>query len=280
LTAANVRASLSRPAGPAEWEKRDMHKTAVITGGASGLGEACARRFAADGAMVWLLDRNAEGAKRVAASIRAAGGQAEARRVDVSDEAALEALAAEILAPDFLLTAAGIIETVSTILDADMAAHDRLWEINYRGTLLACRAFGRAMRERGGGTIVTFGSVNSYAALPLPAYCPSKTAILRLTQMLAVELGRHGIRVNGVAPTYVLTPGLQAKVDAGERDLDTIRAASALGQVVTPENVANVVAFLCSDAAAAVTGHMMPVDAGYISVATYTGFAGGVPWEG
>ena len=158
------------------------------------------------------------------------------------------ASAAETGAPDILVTSAGILETVSTVLDADMALHDRVWAVNYRGTVATCRSFGRLMREAGKGAIVTIGSTNSFSALPLPAYGPSKTAILRLTQILAVELGRHGVRVNGVAPTYVLTPAMQARIDRGERDPAAIRASGALDMLVRPANVADVVAFLCSDA--------------------------------
>jgi len=259
-----------------------MPKSAVVTGGASGLGEACARRFARDGAFVWILDADAARAEAVVRSIEADGGRAGFIETDVTDEAGLTERAARVSAesgaPDILLTSAGILETVSTVLDADMETHDRVWAVNYRGTVSTVRAFGRLMRDAGRGSIVTVGSVNSFAALPLPAYGPSKTAILRLTEILAVELGRHGVRVNGVAPTYVVTPAMQARIDAGERDQAVMRAAGALDMLVRPENVADVVAFLCSDAAAAVTGHMMPVDAAFLPVATYTGFAGGVPW--
>ncbi len=257
-----------------------MQRSAVITGGASGLGEACARRFAADGVLVWILDADAERAAAVAADI---GGAARSAAVDVTDAAALEAcaerIAAETGAPDILVTSAGILETVSTVLDTDMDLHDRVWAVNYRGTVATCRAFGRPMRAAGRGAIVTLGSTNSFSALPLPAYGPGKTAILRLTQILAVELGRHGVRVNGVAPTYVITPAMQARIDKGERDPEVIRASGALDMLVRPENVADVVAFLCSDAAAAITGVMLPVDAGFAAAVTYKSFAGGVPWK-
>lgn len=254
----------------------------VITGGASGLGEACARRFAADGAAVSILDADAARAEAVAGDIRASGGTARHALVDVADDAALEACAACLQAeagpPDVLVTAAGLLETVGTVLDTDMDRHDRIWAVNYRGTLMTCRLFGRQMRAAGqGGAMVLFGSVNSYAALPLPAYGPSKTALVRLIDLLAVELGRHRIRVNGVAPTYVVTPAMQARIDAGERDPAVMRAAGALDMLVRPENVADVVAFLCSAGAAAVTGVMMPVDAAYCAVTTYKDFAGGVP---
>lgn len=256
---------------------------AVITGGASGLGAACAHRLAQEGMEIWLLDLNIDGARSVEEQINETGGSAHSIQIDVSDAAAMDEAARQIKAstgiPKALVTAAGIIESVSTVLDADLDAHDRLWAINYGGTLNACRSFGRLMRGDGDGAIVAFGSINSYAALPLPAYCPSKTAILRLVEMLAVELGRYGVRVNGVAPTFVLTPGLQAKVDAGERNVDDMLKVNALKRMVTPEDIADVVAFLLSDAARTITGHMMPVDAGYLPAATFATFAGGQPWD-
>ncbi len=260
-----------------------MSKIAVVTGGASGIGEACARRLARDGYAIWILDMNRTAAETVADDINGRGGQAHALQIDVSDPVAMDEAAGQIGAqsgaPDALVTAAGIIETVSTVLDADLAEHDRLWSVNYGGTLNACRSFGRLMRASGSGAIVTVGSINSYVALPLPAYCPSKTAILRLVELLCVELGRHGVRINGVAPTFVLTPALQARVDAGERSIEAMLTVNALKRMVDASDIADVAAFLLSDGARAVTGHMMPVDAGYLPAATFTTFPGGEPWS-
>ncbi len=259
-----------------------MTEIAVVTGGGSGIGAACARKLAGDGAEVWILDRNTEGSKAVADDIQSSGGAAHGLEIDVTDAAAMDEAAANIAvrgSATALVSAAGIIESVSTVLDADLDAHDRLWAINYGGTLNACRSFGRVMRESGKGAMVLVGSINSFSALPLPAYCPSKTAILRLMELLAVELGRHGVRVNGVAPTYVLTPGLQAKLDAGERDVETILKVNALKRLVTPEDIADAVAFLLSDAAKSITGHMLPVDAGHLPMASFETFAGGKPWD-
>lgn len=260
-----------------------MSEIAVVTGGGSGIGQACAQNLAGRGAEVWILDRNIGAAEKAAELIRSAGGTAQALEIDVSDAEAVEEsagrISAESGAPSALVTAAGIIESASTVLDVDLEAHDRLWAVNYGGTLNACRSFGRLMKEAGAGSMVAVGSINSYVALPLPAYCPSKTAILRLVELLAVELGRFGVRVNGVAPTYVLTPGLRAKVDAGERDLDVMLKVNALKKMVEPEDIAKVAAFLLSEDARAVTGHMMPVDAGYLPATTYATFAGGHPWK-
>lgn len=250
----------------------------VVTGGASGIGEACARRFATEGYDIAVLDQSADAANAVAADL---GGLAFA--VDVSDAAAVDQAIDEVMQKfgrvDALVCSAGILETPSTIMEADPKAHQRLWQVNYNGTLHCCQSVGRVMERQGSGAIVTLGSINSFVPLPLPAYCPSKTAILRLTEMLAVELGRFGVRVNGVAPTYVLTPAIKARIESGERDPAVIQGANALNMFVEPSHIADVVHFLCSDQAAAVSGVMLPVDAAHLAKAQYTGFAGGVPWQ-
>jgi NAD(P)-dependent dehydrogenase (short-subunit alcohol dehydrogenase family) len=251
---------------------------AVVTGGASGIGEACARRFTAEGYDIAILDQSADAANAVAADL---GGLALA--VDVSDAGAVDRAIDEVVQNfsrvDALVCSAGILETPSTIMEADPEAHQRLWQVNYNGTLHCCQSVGRVMERQGSGAIVTLGSINSFVPLPLPAYCPSKTAILRLTEMLAVELGRFGVRVNGVAPTYVLTPAIKARIESGERDPAVIQGANALNMFVEPGHIADVVHFLCSDQAAAVSGVMLPVDAAHLAKAQYTGFAGGVPWQ-
>lgn len=253
-------------------------KVAVVTGGASGIGEATVHRFAGQGWRVAILDRDEARGTAIADEIE----NARFVTCDVGDQeqivSAVNSVATDWGRIDAGVCAAGILETPSTILDMDVDAHDRLWRINYHGTVHSARALGRAMQAQGSGAIVTVGSINSYAALPLAAYCPSKTAILRLTEMLAVELGRFGIRVNGVAPTYVLTPAIKARIESGERDPDTIRQSNALGLLVEPDHIASVIGFLCSGDAAAISGVMLPVDAAHLPNTHYRGFAGGVPW--
>ncbi len=256
---------------------------AVVTGGASGIGEACARRFARDGYDIAILDQNEALGRKVVASLQEAGAKAAFYACDVADAAAQVEIARRVEADQgpatVLVTSAGMLDKVETLMSVDLEHHARVWDVNYNGTLHSVRAFGVKMQERQRGAVCTVGSVNSFIGLPLPAYNPAKAALKRMTELLAMELGRAKVRINSVAPNYTLTPGLKAKIDAGERDSENIKRSGALYMLIEPEHVANAVAFLCSDEAIAITGHMLPVDAGYLAAAYYQTFAGGLPWK-
>lgn len=258
-------------------------RTAVITGGASGIGRACAIRFAKEGCAVAILDADKSKGAETARHIVRGSGTARYYPCDVANRVEMQQVAATVqreMGPaDILVTSAALIPNAESILDMDMDRHDRMWQVNYHGTLHACMVFGRQMRERGQGAIVTMGSINSILPLPLPAYNPGKVAIQRLTQLLAVELGRHGIRVNSVAPTYVLTEGLLAKIEAGQRDPARIMGAHALDALPDADDIAQAVAFLCSQSASKITGVLLPVDSGWAAAVSYKTYAGGVPWD-
>jgi NAD(P)-dependent dehydrogenase (short-subunit alcohol dehydrogenase family) len=161
----------------------------------------------------------------------------------------------------------------------DMSAHERMWNVNYLGTIHSCQSIGRLMVPRRKGAVVTLGSIHSRLPMPLPAYNPGKAAIERLTQLLAVELGRFNIRVNSVGPTHVMTPPLESAIAAGERDMSRIMEVHALSYLPSAEDVANAIAFLCSDDARAITGVLLPVDSGSLAGISYKTYAGGVPWD-
>lgn len=255
---------------------------AVVTGGARGIGAATVRHFAAARYAAAILDVDGEKGEALAAALRSEGHAARFHQCDVADAAAVAAVAGRVQddagPAQVLVTSAALIPNSEAILDMDLDAHDRMWRVNYHGTVHACRSFGSQMAATGKGSIVTLGSINSLLPLPLPAYNPGKAAIARLTQLLAAELGRHGIRVNSVAPTYVMTPELQARIDTGQRDLGKIMSVHALGALPTPEDVADAIAFLCSDAARRITGVLLPVDAGFAASVSYMTYSGGVPW--
>jgi NAD(P)-dependent dehydrogenase (short-subunit alcohol dehydrogenase family) len=252
--------------------------TAVVTGGASGIGAATARRLAGAGMRVALLDVNREAGEALAKEL---GGGATFHVCDVADAAAVDAAASAVEHEGppvaVLFTSAGLIANPETVLDMDMDAHERVWRVNYLGTVHACRSFGRRLIARGHGAIVTVGSINSFAPLPLPAYNIGKAAIARLTQLLAVELGPHGIRVNSVAPTFVMTPPLRQRMDAGLRSEAKMMATHALKDLPAPEDIAEAVFFLASPAARAITGITLPVDAGWLAAVSYNSFPGSLP---
>ena len=257
---------------------------AAITGGASGIGEASARKLAAAGHAIAIIDLDQAKSDAVAADIaKTAGVAARGYACDVADAGAVDDVAARVEkdlgAVDVLVTSAGVLEKVSGFMDMDLEAHNRVWQINYNGTVHACRSFGRLMVPHRKGSIVTLGTTNSLVTFPLPAYGPSKLAIVRFTQILAVELGRHGIRVNSVAPTYTMTPAFKARIESGERDVNAIKKVHALDLLVEPEQIGDAIAFLCSDQASAITGVLLPVDAGFAAAVTYKTFVGGVPWS-
>jgi NAD(P)-dependent dehydrogenase (short-subunit alcohol dehydrogenase family) len=255
-------------------------KIAVVTGGSSGIGRATAQRLMRDGYTIAIIDVNQADGE---AAAKAIGNGARFYKCDVSDAKAVDATAAAIekdLGPaQVLVPAAGIIPNTESVLDMDMAAHERMWQVNYKGTLHCCQAFGRQMSKEKRGAIVTIGSINSKMPLPIPAYNMGKAAIERLTQLLAMELGRHNVRVNSVGPTYVMTPPLRAKVEAGQRDMKKIMAVHALPYLPEPDDIADAIAFLASDQARAITGVLLPVDCGWCSGISYMSYAGGVPWK-
>jgi NAD(P)-dependent dehydrogenase (short-subunit alcohol dehydrogenase family) len=248
-------------------------RIAVVTGAASGIGRATARRLAGGGDFVVVADCNEEGGAAVVAEIGRAGGQAEFKPIDVADEASVDDFArrveAEVGPVGVLVNSAGVLQNVADIATFDLAEHDRVWAINYRGTYLCCRAFAPRMAARRAGGIVNISSTSALGAMPLLAYGPGKAAVTNLTAILAVELGPDNVRVNAVVPGFVLTEQMQSRIDAGRRDPRSMKLHSALGRMVAPEDVANGIHFLCSDAASCITGIALPIDAGYLAAVTY-----------
>ena len=248
-------------------------KVAAVTGGASGIGEACAREFAAQGYVVAVIDRNREGAERVAAEI-----DGRAFELDVGDEAAVEACAARIegeLGPvEAIVNSAGIIQVPVRPAELPMSVFDDIVRINQRGLYLCCTAFGHRMVTRRRGAIVNIASISGMIAMPLHDYCPTKAAVISITECLAAEWGPVGVRVNAVSPGYTLTPAVQGAIDRGQRDPAQLTKSAALQRLVDPAEIATVCAFLCSPGASAVTGINVPVDAGLLCGVTWTQYGG------
>lgn len=255
---------------------------AVVIGGTSGIGAAIAQRLAQAGARIVIAGRNQARGRVVADGCLAAGAPvAQFIAADVSDESSLRSLSKAtqqtIGIPDVVVNCAGVLQSGQHVLEQDLEEDERIWRINYRGTLIGCQIFGRLMKQAGKGAILNIGSLASFAPLSLPAYTPAKQALQGLTGILAAELGPYGVRVNALAPGYTLSDGLRAKIAAGERDPQAILGTTALRRFVQPSDVAEAALFLCSDRAASITGVTLPVDAGWLVQAPYAHYLRGNP---
>jgi NAD(P)-dependent dehydrogenase (short-subunit alcohol dehydrogenase family) len=252
-------------------------RVAVVTGGGSGIGEAAARRLAGAGYTVAVLDIDGAKAMNVARSIAEGGGAARAFRVDVTDPVAIKDAAAtigdDLGGAEVLVNSGGILQNATRVLDMALDEAERILRINYLGTVACCQVFGRIMKSRKRGSIINLASINSFRCSAQPAYEATKAAIVLLTETLAVELGPDGVRVNAVAPGYTLTPAMQARIDAGQRDAKAVIAGTALGCFVLPSDVAEAILFLCSDAASCITGVTLPIDAGWLAATAYRSWA-------
>jgi NAD(P)-dependent dehydrogenase (short-subunit alcohol dehydrogenase family) len=248
-------------------------RISVVTGGASGIGAACARELAGSGDLVIVVDRDMAKAKAVAAEVN---GKAYA--ADVGDEKNVEACAAAIEAEcgpvDVLVNSAGIIQVPVRPHDLPMPAWDDVVRVDQRGTYVACLAVARGMIERRRGSIVNIASIAGMRSMPLHAYAPAKAAVIAITECLAAEWGPSGIRVNAVSPGYTLTPALKSAIGRGERDVSALSANAALRRLVDPSEIARVVAFLASDAASAMTGANVPVDCGWLAATSWSTYGG------
>lgn len=248
-------------------------QVAVVTGGASGIGEACARTLAARGARIVIIDVAEERARKVAADI-----DATVHLASVNDADAMEALAERIEAEtgpvDVVVTSAGVGQAPLPPEELSMEVWDRMVDIDLRGTYISCLVFGKRMALRGRGAIITIASITGMRATPLHGYAPAKAAVINLTQGLAAEWGRSGVRLNAVSPGYTLTPLLKRAIDRGTRDPALMEQNSALGRMVEPDEIAKAVAFLASDEAAAITGINLPVDAGWLTAGSYQTYGG------
>lgn len=250
-----------------------QEKWVVVTGGASGIGEACVTVLRKQGYRVAILDRDLEKAKVVASASDSA-----AYSVDVSDAASVESVTGRVereCGPvSALVTSAGIIQRPLPPEELPLADWDAILAVDLRGTYLCCRAFGALMAKRSNGSIVTIASVAGSRSMPLHAYAPAKAAVISMTQCLATEWGPSGVRVNSVSPGFTLTPALRAAIALKQRDPSAFKAQSALGRLVDPMEVGEAVAFLVSDRASAITGVDLPVDAGWLVAPSWYSYGG------
>lgn len=241
-------------------------KVVVITGAARGIGQACAARFAEDGATVILLGRNLETTENAAAELRARDCSAFAVQCDTTDRASVESAAEQIFRDhgkvDILVNNAGITKD-AMFHKMEYAAWDAVIETNLTGVFNVCHCFVPKMRAAGSGAIVNLSSTSAYGNIGQANYAASKAGVLGLTRTLAKELGPYGIRVNAILPGSTKTDMFKT---VPEELVKKIESGVPLRRLGAPEEQANVVAFLCSDAASYITGQGLAVDGGLTCV--------------
>lgn len=249
-------------------------KVTVVTGGGSGIGRAISTLFGRQGAHVVVLDLDGEAAKDTAAAIAGAGGRAEAVACDVSDAAAVKATFDGIVGRarhlDILINNAGVAH-VGNIERTPEDEFDRLYRVNVKGVYLCSQAAVPAMVRQGRGVILNMASIASFIGVADRfAYSMTKGAVLTMTKSLAIDYVRHGVRCNCICPARIHTPfvdGFVKKNYPGREEavLKELSEYQPMGRMGTPEEVAYLALYLCSDEASFVTGQAYPLDGGVLN---------------
>jgi NAD(P)-dependent dehydrogenase (short-subunit alcohol dehydrogenase family) len=234
-------------------------KAAFVTGAGSGIGEATARALVAEGGRVVLADVDAHAVEALAVEL---GEQATATALDVRDEDDVAAAIAGVGRLDALVNVAGIGSTTNAP-DTSLDTWERVFAVNVTGTFLCCKHAIPLMASNGGGAIVNVASVAGLVGLRnRAAYSASKGAVIAFTRALAIDHVADRIRVNAVCPGTIETPWVRRLVDDAGESLDALRARQPLGRLGTPQEVAEAILYLASDAAGFVTGAILTLDGG------------------
>jgi len=251
--------------------KRLLGKTAVITGGGSGIGRAISLLFAKEGAFVHILELNTERADMLTDEIQASGGQAQAHVCDVSNQQSVLEVMARINTVDILVNNAGIAH-VGDVEHTNETDFDRIYTVNVKGAYNMLYAVVPRMKEQGAGAILNMASIAALVGITDRfAYSTSKGAIYAMTLSIARDYLHHGIRCNSISPARVHTPfvdGFIAKNYPGQEAemFEKLSKTQPIGRMAQPDEIASMALFLCSDEAGFITGNDYPVDGGFVKL--------------
>jgi NAD(P)-dependent dehydrogenase (short-subunit alcohol dehydrogenase family) len=249
--------------------QRLADRVAIVTGGAQGIGGATARRLAEEGAHVLVADLDGPGARRNADAIRASGGSAEALESDVGTEEGVREVVDRAVSQwgrlDIVVNNAysGPGGGTADAIAETEASWDRGMNVGLKAMYRAARFAVPHMRQSGGGSMINMSSVHGLMAEPgAPVYETIKAAVIGLTRQLAIEYGPDGVRVNAICPGHIVTERMQDRWRGHEETLQFWAEQYPLRRTGLPVDIANAVAFLCSDEASFITGHALVVDGG------------------
>ncbi|MFL6206625.1 MAG: SDR family NAD(P)-dependent oxidoreductase [Acidimicrobiales bacterium] len=243
-------------------------RSAIVTGGASGIGLAISQRLASDGIPVGVLDLHGDAAEEAAAKINAAGGTAMALPADVTDRPSIDAAVAALTeahgAPTILVNNAGL-DGFSRFLDITLEQWNRIFEVNLTGTFHCCQAVVPAMLEAGWGRIVNISSSSAQGGQQMMThYASSKAGMIGFTKSLALELGPKGITVNTIPPGFIDTPMLRKAEAKGllGKGVEFNEGTTPVRRIGRPEDIAATCSFLVRDEASYITGQVIGVNGG------------------
>jgi 2-keto-3-deoxy-L-fuconate dehydrogenase len=247
------------------------NKTAIITGGASGIGLAISKVFAKQGATVHILEMNEIAAQEAAQNIVENGGNAHAHTCNVANQHEVDAVFENIGAFDILVNNAGVAH-VGNVENTSEADFDRLFAVNVKGVYNCLRAGIPKIKLRGGGSIVNMASIGALVGLSDRfAYSMTKGAVLAMTISAAKDYIKDNIRVNSISPARVHTPfvdGFIAKNYPGKEAemFEKLSKSQPIGRMAQPEEIANLALYLCSNEASFITGTDYPIDGGFVKL--------------
>lgn len=230
-------------------------KVALVTGGTQGIGAGITNQLARLGARVIAAGLNVE-----PAATKFGAGSIETRNLDVADQASVDELFNDIASLDMLINCAGIIRRGE---EHDLDVFQQVIDVNLVGTMRVCAAARRLLAQSKGCIVNTASMLTFFGGSLVPAYSASKGGVGQLTKSLALAYAAEGIRVNAIAPGWIATPLTAALQNDPERS-GPILARTPLGRWGTPDDVASVTVFMCTDAAAFLTGIVLPIDGGYM----------------
>ena len=259
-------------------------KVVLITGGASGLGLAGAHAFAKEGAIVVVADLNEAVSESVAAQLEQQyfGSQHLGISCDVADEGQVNRVVGAVIEKygriDVLVNCAGIADQAKPTIEQDVAVFRRLIDIHLTGTYMMTKNCAKQMIAQGKGSVINISSIAGISGLTLRnGYSAAKAGISMITRTMGCEWAAAGVRVNAIAPGYILTPLVQNVIAQGRLDQREIERHTPMGRLGAPEDIAKVMLFLASDQASYMTGVTVPVDGGYTSWGApsdaFTGFS-------